>query len=677
MEKDPQDLKRMNDSKLRRKLPRPRRNRPTKNQFRGDDDFNWGKVLKVVLSWSAIILGVFIVMTLFKSQEGTEYELDYTQYQSLLKDGLISSATIKKSDLNNYDFHGILKKPVDVTTSSGRTIPAQRFVVTLPYIDGTVVKEWNDKEIRFTMTKEDNTWMNALLSVLPWVLLFVVWLIIMRRMQGIGTKGIFSFGKSRAKSINEGSPKVTFQDVAGADEAKVELQEIIEFLKEPSKFQRLGGKIPRGVLLLGPPGTGKTLLARAVAGEAGVPFFSISGAEFVEMFVGVGAARVRDLFEQARQHAPAIIFIDELDALGRARGAYVGGGHDEKEQTLNQLLAELDGFDPSSGLVLLGATNRPEILDPALLRAGRFDRQILVDRPDKRGREQILAVHAKKIKLAADVNPEQIAALTPGFTGADLANLVNEATLLATRRNADSVTMDDFNNAIERMVAGLEKRNRLLNPLERRVVAYHELGHAMVALALPGTDAVHKISIIPHGVGALGYTIQRPIEDRYLMTRAELEHKMAGLLGGRAAEQLVFSEISTGAADDLAKATDIARAMVLRYGMSEALGNVAYDRDRSPFLQPNFPVPQERNYSEDTAHAVDSAVRSFVDHAFEQASAILRRNRALLDRTASALLETETLSEPEIERVKQEIVAVPALPSFADKPEVAPAASAS
>jgi len=524
----------------------------------------------------------------------------------------------------------------------------------------------------------ESHWIADVLSwILPAIFFVGIWMFAIRRMGQGGLGGLMTIGKSRAKVYVEKETKVTFADVAGVDEAKDELVEIVNFLKDPKTYGRLGGRAPKGVLLVGPPGTGKTLLARAVAGEAGVPFFSISGAEFVEMFVGVGAARVRDLFEQARQHAPAIIFIDELDALGRARGAYVGGGHDEKEQTLNQLLAELDGFDPSSGLVLLGATNRPEILDPALLRAGRFDRQILVDRPDKRGREQILAVHLRKAKLAVDVNPEQIAALTPGFTGADLANLVNEATLLATRRNADSVAMADFTNAIERMVAGLEKRNRLLNPLERRVVAYHELGHAMVALALPGTDTVHKVSIIPHGVGALGYTIQRPIEDRYLMTRAELEHKMAGLLGGRAAEQLVFSEISTGAADDLAKATDIARAMVLRYGMSEALGNVAYDRDRSPFLQPNFPVPQERNYSEDTAHAVDSAVRSFVDHAFDQASAILRRNRALLDRTASALLETETLSEPEIERVKQEIVAVPALPSFADKPEVAPAASAS
>ncbi|MGH7031088.1 MAG: ATP-dependent zinc metalloprotease FtsH, partial [Stellaceae bacterium] len=424
----------------------------------------------------------------------------------------------------------------------------------------------------------------------------------------------------------------------------------------------LGGRIPKGVLLVGAPGTGKTLLAKAVAGEAKVSFLSISGSEFVEMFVGVGAARVRDLFEQARQHAPAIIFVDELDALGRARGAFAGGGgHDEKDQTLNQLLAELDGFDPTSGLVLLAATNRPEVLDPALLRAGRFDRQILVDRPDKRGRVEILAVHLKKAKLAPGVVPEEIAALTPGFTGADLANLVNEATLLATRRNAEAVAMADFTSAIERIVAGLEKRNRLLNPMERRVVAYHELGHALVTLALPGTDTVHKVSIIPRGVGALGYTIQRPTEDRYLMTRAELEHKMAALLGGRASEKLVFDEISTGASDDLAKTTDIARAMVLRYGMSEALGNVAYDRDRSPFLQPAFPMPQERAYSEDTAEAVDRAVRALVDHAFALAFAVLARNRALLDRTAAALLATETLDEPEIEQLKREILPVPDL----------------
>jgi cell division protease FtsH len=516
----------------------------------------------------------------------------------------------------------------------------------------------------------ESHWLADLLSwILPAVFFVGIWMFAIRRMGQGGLGGLMQIGKSRARIYVEKDTKVTFADVAGVDEAKDELVEIVNFLKSPKIYGRLGGRAPKGVLLVGPPGTGKTLLARAVAGEAGVPFFSISGSEFVEMFVGVGAARVRDLFEQARQHAPAIIFIDELDALGRARGAFVGGGHDEKEQTLNQLLAELDGFDPSSGLVLLGATNRPEVLDPALLRAGRFDRQILVDRPDRRGREQILAVHLKKVsKLGADVKPEQIAALTPGFTGADLANLVNEATLLATRRNADAVMMVDFTEAIERMVAGLEKRSRLINPLERRVIAYHELGHAMIGLALPGTDTVHKVSIIPHGVGALGYTIQRPTEDRYLMTRAELENKMAGLLGGRASEQLVFGEISTGASDDLARATDIARAMVLRYGMSDALGNVTYDRDRSPFLQPNVPMPQERVYSEGTAEAVDRAVRKFVDGAFDKAFSILKQNRALLDRTAAALLESETLEEPAIERLKREIITAPSLPAAAAVP---------
>jgi cell division protease FtsH len=407
--------------------------------------------------------------------------------------------------------------------------------------------------------------------------------------------------------------------------------------------------MPRGVLLVGPPGTGKTLLARAVAGEAKVPFFSISGSEFVEMFVGVGAARVRDLFDQARAKAPAIIFIDELDALGRARGLYAGG-HDEKEQTLNQLLTEMDGFDSKSGLVILAATNRPEILDPALLRAGRFDRQVLVDRPDKKGRTEILLVHLKNTKLGADVDPEKVAALAPGFTGADLANLVNEAALLATRRGADAVTMADFTNAVERMVAGLEKRNRLLNPREREIVAYHEMGHALIALSLAGSDPVHKVSIIPRGVGALGYTIQRPLEERFLMTREELQNKMAVLLGGRAAELTIFEHLSTGAADDLRRVTDIARSMVTRYGMSERLGGVAYDRDPRTFLTgPNLPVaPHERDYAEQTAAAIDEEVRSIVQNAMEHALAILRDRRGALERSARRLLEKETLDEKEL-----------------------------
>jgi cell division protease FtsH len=412
--------------------------------------------------------------------------------------------------------------------------------------------------------------------------------------------------------------------------------------------------MPKGVLLVGPPGTGKTLLAKAVAGQAKVPFFSISGSEFVEMFVGVGAARVRDLFEQARTKAPAIIFIDELDALGRARGiGSYAGGHDEKEQTLNQLLTEMDGFDSRTGLVILAATNRPEILDPALMRAGRFDRQILVDRPDKKGRADILRVHLKKTKLAPDVDPESVAALTPGFTGADLANLANEAALLATRRGAGAVSMQDFTNAVERIVAGLEKRNRLLNPREREIVAYHEMGHALVAASLPGTDPVHKVSIIPRGVGALGYTIQRPTEDRFLMTREELESKMSVLLGGRAAELAVFGHLSTGAADDLRRVTDISRSMVTRYGMSERLGGVAYDRDPRTYLTgPDLPSPQHnQDYAEETAATIDREVRSIVQNAMDRALGILRERRDVLERSARRLLEKETLSEKELAEV--------------------------
>ncbi|HEX9431921.1 MAG TPA: ATP-dependent zinc metalloprotease FtsH, partial [Burkholderiales bacterium] len=437
-------------------------------------------------------------------------------------------------------------------------------------------------------------------------------------------------------------------------EAKAELQEVVEFLKDPKKYGRLGARVPKGVLLVGPPGTGKTLLAKAVAGEAGVPFFSISGSEFVEMFVGVGAARVRDLFEQARQKAPAIIFIDELDALGRARGAGGIGGHDEREQTLNQLLVELDGFDTSTGLVLLGATNRPEILDPALLRAGRFDRVVLVDRPDKKGRLEILQVHAKKVKLAPDVDLEKIAAMTPGFSGADLANLINEAALLATRRGGEAVTNADFNEAIERIVAGLEKKNRVLNETERRVVAHHELGHALVAMALPGSDPVHKISIIPRGVAALGYTIQRPTEDRFLMTREELENKMAVLLGGRAAEEVMFNHRSTGAANDLAKVTDIARSMVMRYGMVQTLGHVAYEEDRPPYLGGPLPMGH-REYSEETAREIDVAVRAIVEGAYEKALAILKRHRGALETWAKKLLEKETLVEAELAELRNAV----------------------
>jgi cell division protease FtsH len=510
--------------------------------------------------------------------------------------------------------------------------------------------------VKYTQVNESTFFRDVLSWVVPALVFFGVWFWLVRRMsnqQGGGLGGFMSIGKSRAKIYVENKTGVAFADVAGVDEAKTELQEVVEFLKDPKRYGRLGARVPKGVLLVGPPGTGKTMLARAVAGEAGTPFFSISGSEFVEMFVGVGAARVRDLFEQARLKAPAIIFIDELDALGKARGAGgFGGGHDEKEQTLNQLLVELDGFDPSSGLVLLAATNRPEILDPALLRAGRFDRVVLVDRPDKKGRLQILEVHAKKVKLAGDVELGKLAAMTPGFSGADLANLINEAALLATRRGAEAVAQADFNEAIERLIAGLEKKNRVLNESERRVVAHHELGHALVALALPGSDPVHKISIIPRGVAALGYTLQRPTEDRFLMTRDELENKMSVLLGGRAAEEIMFDHLSTGAANDLAKVTEIARSMVMRYGMVKSLGHVAYENEPSGFLNNNI---TQKQFSETTAREIDVAVREIVEKAYAKALAILGQHRAALERWAQKLLEKETLVEADLEQLKSAV----------------------
>jgi cell division protease FtsH len=566
--------------------------------------------------------------------------LPYSEFERLLKEDKIDEVTVSDRHIT-----GKLKG-----SDTGKKVAIANLV------EPNLASRLDQYGVKYTRVYE-STFLRDLMSwVLPALIFVGIWFFLARRMsQGLGG-GFMSIGKSRAKIYVENKTGVTFSDVAGVDEAKAELQEVVEFLKDPKKYGRLGARVPKGVLLVGPPGTGKTMLARAVAGEAGVPFFSISGSEFVEMFVGVGAARVRDLFEQARAKAPAIIFIDELDALGRARGAGAIGGHDEREQTLNQLLVELDGFDPSTGLVLLAATNRPEILDPALLRAGRFDRQILVDRPDKPGRLQILRVHAKKIRLAPDADLEQVASLTPGFSGADLANLVNEAALLATRRSAESVSLHDFTQAIERLIAGLEKRNRVLNATERRIVAHHEMGHAIVAMALPGTDPVHKISIIPRGVGALGYTIQRPTEDRFLMTRAELENKMAVLLGGRASEEIVFGHTSTGAADDLAKVTDIARSMVMRYAMVPTLGPIAYEEERAPFL--GGPLPQgHREYSEETAREIDVAVRSIVDGTYQKALGILKRNRAALESWAQQLLEKETLAEAELTELRKSVTA--------------------
>ncbi len=598
------------------------------------------------------IMGVLVLHSYVQQWQQVEL-LPYSEFMRELEKKNVSEIAVFTNHIE-----GTLKQPLP----DGRS----RFSTTRVELD--LAHDLARYDVRFTGVIQSTFLRDVFSWVAPALIFFSIWMFAIRKLAargglggGLGD-GLLSIGKSKAKVYVESDTRVTFDDVAGVDEAKAELEEIVDFLKDPQGHSRLGARIPKGILLVGPPGTGKTLLARAVAGQAGVPFFSINGSEFVEMFVGVGAARVRDLFEQARQRAPAIIFIDEIDALGRARGAWGLGGHDEKEQTLNQLLAELDGFDPRQGLVLLAATNRPEILDPALLRAGRFDRQVLVDRPDKHGRLQILRVHIKRIKLAAGLDLEQVAALTPGFTGADLANLVNEAALLATRRNADEVTLGDFTTAIERIVAGLEKRNRILNPEERRIIAVHEMGHALVAMALPGLDTVHKVSIIPRGIGALGYTIQRPTEDRYLMTRQELENKMAMLLAGRAAEMLLIGHASTGASDDLAKATDIARSMVMRFGMDATLGQVAYEQQPSPFLGP-LPEGMEmgtRQYAPETAREIDCAVRALTEAAFQHATELLTQRRNVLEEGSRLLLARETLNEDDILALVQAPVALPA-----------------
>ncbi|MGK8940079.1 ATP-dependent zinc metalloprotease FtsH [Stutzerimonas stutzeri] len=601
--------------------------------------------------WMIAIL-VFLGLQYLLSAQQEVATIPYSEFEQHLKEGRIEELAI-----TDRRIEGRLKEPL----AGGQ----RRFITNR--VEPQLAEHLQQYPVRYT-GKVESTLVRDLLSwIIPAAMFFGIWLFLLKRIgSGLGGGGMMQIGKSKARVYVETDMKVSFADVAGVDEAKDELKEIIEFLRDPQTYGRLGGRMPKGVLLVGPPGTGKTLLARAVAGEAKVPCFSISGSEFVELFVGVGAARVRDLFEQARAQAPAIIFIDELDALGRARGAGpLSGGHDEKEQTLNQLLVEMDGFDTSSGLVLLAATNRPEILDPALLRAGRFDRQVLVDRPDKVGRVQILNVHLKKARLAADVDPQAIAALTPGFTGADLANLVNEATLLATRRNAEAVAMQDFTAAIERIIAGLEKRNRLLNPREREIVAYHEMGHALVAMALPGVDPVHKVSIIPRGMGALGYTIQRPTEDRFLMTREELENKMAVLLGGRAAEWLVFAHLSTGAADDLAKVTDIARAMVTRYGMSTRLGHLALEREPNAFLgnEALLGLKPQHDYAESTATAIDEEVQELVQAAFQRSLSLLEARRELLERCARQLLQQETLDAEELRQLSAAAPDTAALPA--------------
>ena len=588
-----------------------------------------------------VMLGIWVVLIIHNMiySAFAIKTIPYSEFLMLLKDDKVSEVAISANQIQ-----GKIKGDQGTAQKDSlfRTVR----------VDTDTSELLQEYGVTFKGEIESRFFANLFSWLLPIFIFLGIWYFMMRRMSG-QQPGFMTLGKNKAKIFMQEDIDIRFADVAGVDESKEELVEVVDFLKEPEKYTKLGGKIPRGTLLVGPPGTGKTMLSKAVAGESGVPFFSMSGSEFVEMFVGLGAARVRDLFEQAKKKAPCIIFIDELDALGKARGLGMAGGHDEREQTLNQLLVEMDGFDPNIGVILLAATNRPEILDPALLRPGRFDRNILVDRPDKTGREAILKVHMKNIHVDPKVDVAILAGMTPGMVGADLANLVNEAALLAVRRNKEEVGMAELEEAVERVVAGLEKKNRLINPKERKIVAYHEMGHAIVAASLPGTDPVQKISIIPRGIAALGYTMQTPTEDRFLMSKTELLNRIATLLGGRAAEEIVFEDISTGAHNDLARATDIARSMVKEYGMSSKVGQVYFAREKNnQFL--NVPQQGAAEYSQATAKLIDEEVKEIIDQQYEKAREILSQLRPRLDKGAKMLLENEKIEGKELQELLDE-----------------------
>lgn len=594
-------------------------------------------IFRNLVVWILIFL-VFLTLYNYLSSEKGIVEISFTDFYTQVDKGNVSQVLISGKSVE-----GLFKEPLKVDNKE-----YLRFKVTLPFEDAELVKLLASKNVQVYSKEKSLAW-NLIVGSIPWLLMLAFfWFFFFRQMSASQREAI-RFGKSRVKVLKESKPQVTFNDVAGCDEAKIELQEIIEFLKNPHKFARIGARIPKGVLLVGPPGTGKTLLAKAVAGEAGVPFLSISGSEFVELFVGVGAARVRDLFEQAKANAPCIVFIDEIDAVGRLRGAGLGGGHDEREQTLNQLLVEMDGFDSSEGIIVMAATNRPDILDPALLRPGRFDRRIYVPIPDVKGREEILKIHTRKIPLGPDVDLKLIAQSTPGFTGADLANLVNEAALLAARKNKQVVEMQDFEEAKDKLIMGIARRSMVISEEEKKRIAYHETGHALVAKFLPGADPVHKITIIPHG-RALGATQSLPSEDRYLYTKSYILTQLSVLLGGRAAELLVFNEESTGAADDLSKATEIARRMVTDWGMSEKIGPVTLGKEEEEiFLGRELGV--RKYYSEETARLIDNEIKEIVKNAFDKALEILRSKMELLHKVANYLLEKETITGQELDEI--------------------------
>jgi len=616
---------------------------PDHDPIRPDGGSRWARLSKTAAFWILMVLMFVVALQLVRGERKTAADFNYTEFQAQLAAGNVHKVTFKGRKLE-----GELRAPVQ---REGQDLT--EFAVTLPPgAEDSLVPQLQKADVIIEAEEPQAGWGTFLLGALPWLLFIAFWLWIFRTMQGGGNRA-FQFGRSKAKLISPDTPKVTFADVAGADEAKEELQEIIEFLKDPARFSRLGGRLPKGVLLVGPPGTGKTLLARAVAGEAGRPFFQMSGSDFVEMFVGVGASRVRDLFEQGKAHAPCIIFVDEIDAVGRHRGAGLGGGHDEREQTLNALLVEMDGFESNEGVILLAATNRPDVLDPALLRPGRFDRQVVVDAPDVRGREGILRVHAKKLPLADNVELGLIARGTPGMSGADLANVCNEAALLAARRGVDKVSMTDFEQAKDKVMLGTERRSLVLTERERKLTAYHEAGHAVMGLKIPGLDPVHKVTIVPRG-RALGITASLPEEDRHSYRKEWLEGQLAMLFGGRVAEEMIFGEedVTTGAGNDIERATAMARRMVTQFGMSEVIGLVAVgDAEHEVFL--GRELVQRRQVSEHTARLVDQEVKRILDEAHDKARQVLESNADLLERIAGALLERETLDRTQIEALER------------------------
>jgi cell division protease FtsH len=631
------------------KQEEPPKRRPAKRQQRRDPDDGegkkpWRRISKTLAFWIIFLL-VAISASKFLGSNTTNDEviLSYKEYKAFLNDGKIASAVIIETE-----FHGQLVEPEYTMPDRGPQRSYDAFTVNLGVIDAETRMEWERQGVDFRFQQKPFNWLSVFFNFLPWLLFVGLWLFILRQMQG-GPKGAFSFGKSRAKLVSEDHPKITFEDVAGADEAKQELQEIIEFLRDPRKFQRLGGRIPKGVLLVGPPGTGKTYMARAVAGEADVPFFSMSGSDFVEMFVGVGASRVRDLFEQGKNHAPCIIFIDEMDAVGRHRGAGIGGGHDEREQTLNQLLVEMDGFESKEGVILIAATNRPDVLDPALMRPGRFDRQVIVDLPDVRGREAVLRVHTKNTPLAKDVNLKVLARGTPGLSPADLENLVNEAALLASRHDRSRVTMIDFENAKDKVMMGVERKSMVISDEEKKLTSYHEIGHALVSKLIPEADPVHKVTIIPRG-RALGLMTSLPVDDRHNYSRSWCLARLSIALGGRTAEQIVFNELTNGASSDYAQATELARRMVCDWGMSEMLGPLSYGQKQEEIFL-GRDMAHRRDYSEKTAETIDEEIKRFVVEAGEKSKKLLTANIDVMHRMAAALLEFEVLDDSQLDQL--------------------------